>query len=507
MVEQLARALLVQTLTLAVACVAVRWLQLAVVRRLGAGAGYLAWLLVPVAMLAVALPHRAADALVIHVDVAAAMPAWVSAPLPQPTPHGNVAPAIAVAVWAAGVALSAALLLRRQRRFEALVARTQDGRAARLPAGTGPAVLGVWRRRIVLPRDFDTAFDADERRLMLAHEGVHLRRADNAWNLLASALLVVHWFNPIAWWAWRRLRADQELSCDAAVLRREPSESLASYANALLKVQGVTLAPPLATSWQSSHPLVERVRMLQVHRISAARHRAGLRVAALFVAIAGIGGYALRAGASAATDAVPGDKPAVLLSIDFDAGQIRRPITLTTDGDVTQPLKGANKPPSPTVLSRASERTTVRVAGDPAKHTLDSEMAFVATPLPDDRVQIDAELHYGDKLLGTPRVITHDGEPAHIEVKLDDDGHVFAVTLLPRLVRPAPAVPASNAAPAPPAPPAPPALAPAAPPAFRVVPDLPARPDQPPAVAPPAPPTYRVVPDLPAPPAPPQRAP
>ena len=489
MVEQLARALLVQTLTLAVACVAVRWLQMAVVRRLGAGAGYLAWLLVPVAMLAVTLPHRAADALVIHVDVAAAMPGWVSAPVPQPAAHGNVALAVVVAVWAAGVTLSAALLLRRQRGFEALVTPSLDDRAARLPAGTGPAVLGVWRGRIVLPRDFDTAFDADERRLMLAHEGVHLRRADNAWNLLASTLLVVHWFNPVAWWAWRRLRADQELSCDAAVLRREPSESLARYANALLKVQGITLAPPLATSWQSSHPLVERVRMLQVHRISAARHRAGLRVAALFVAIAGIGGYALRAGASAAPDAVLGDKPAVLMSVDFDAGQSHRPITLTTDGDVTQAPKGAKKHPSPTVLSRASERTTVRVAGDPAKNTLDSEMAFVATPLPGDRVQIDAELHYGDKLLGKPRVITHDGEPARIEVKLDDDGHVFGVTLLPRLVGPGAPVPPMVAPPAPPTPvalPTPPAApTPAPPPSIRVVPDLPA---PPPTVAPPAPP-------------------
>src|ERR1019366_6146319 len=103
--------------------------------------------------------------------------------------------------------------------------------------------------RIVLPRDFDSAFDAEERRLMLLHEGVHLRRADNAWNLLATALLVLHWFNPVAWWAWRCLRADQETSCDAAVLRAEAPGALSVYAGALLKVQGVALAPPLATSW------------------------------------------------------------------------------------------------------------------------------------------------------------------------------------------------------------------------------------------------------------------
>ncbi len=284
-------------------------------------------------------------------------------------------------------------------------------------------MLGVWRRRIVLPRDFDSAFDAEERRLMLLHEGVHLRRADNAWNLLATALLVLHWFNPVAWWAWRGLRADQETSCDAAVLRQESPAALAIYAAALLKVQGVALAPPLATSWQSTHPLVERVRMLQLHRLSSARHRAGLRVAALSIVVAGVGGYALRAGASTAPEARASDKTSVLTSVSVEIDR-----------------KSVTRTPSMTLM-RGGEKATFRLDGDPVGNVQAAEITYTATRLSGDRVEFDAELHLGGALVGSPRVITHDGEPARLEIQSADGAHVFGVTLLPRLVTPHAATP------------------------------------------------------------------
>ena len=179
MVDAVLRGLLLQTLTLSFAALAVRALQAIGLRRLGAAAAYLCWLLVPVAMLAVALPHPAVDALAVRIDVAAVTPAWAAAPaIERVAGQRVVVPGILLA-WAVGVALFAGLLVLRQRRFEALVASSRDATPT-LPAGTGPAVLGVWRRRIVLPLDVDSAFDAEERRLMLLHEGVHLRRADNA---------------------------------------------------------------------------------------------------------------------------------------------------------------------------------------------------------------------------------------------------------------------------------------------------------------------------------------
>jgi len=69
-IEHALRFLALQTFTLAVATCAVRLLQATLARPFGAGTRYLAWLLVPVAMLAVALPHPGVNALVIQAVLA-----------------------------------------------------------------------------------------------------------------------------------------------------------------------------------------------------------------------------------------------------------------------------------------------------------------------------------------------------------------------------------------------------------------------------------------------------
>jgi len=476
-IEALLRALLAQTIALSIAVVTVRGLQALVLKRLGAGAAYLAWLLVPVAMLAAALPHPATTALAVRVDVSALAPTWaVGPPVVGGGSRGGVAGALAAA-WLAGALLLGALLALRQRRFEATLTR-KPGAAEALPAGAGPAVLGLLRPRIALPGDFESAFDDEEQRLMLLHERVHLRRRDNLWNLLASLLLVLHWFNPIAWWAARCLRADQELACDAAVLRGESPAVLATYAGALLKVQGVALTPPLATAWQSSHPLVERIRMLRSHRLSPARHRAGLRLAALSILLAGVGGWALRAGANGAP-APAAARASVMTSLELQA-----------DSKDKVALR---------MLTRTGEQAMVLTNDDVARKALHGpvEIAYTVTKLDGDRLQIDTTLRHGEPLvtLGSPRLITRDGVPVRVEVRTADGTHALAVTMLPKLqpLQPAtaglPALPPLDAvSPLKSAPPLPSTDA------------LPSAPSVPPIAAQPAPPA-----DLP-PPLPPQRA-
>ena len=78
MIDAWLHGLLLQTFALSLATVVVRVLQATVLRRLGAAAAYLCWLLVPVAMGAVALPHPAIDPFAVHVDVSAIAPAWIA---------------------------------------------------------------------------------------------------------------------------------------------------------------------------------------------------------------------------------------------------------------------------------------------------------------------------------------------------------------------------------------------------------------------------------------------
>ena len=62
-----------------------------------------------------------------------------------------------------------------------------------------------------------------------SHELAHLRRRDLFKQVAASLVIALHWFNPLAWWAARRMRVEGEMAVDARVLRwrseQEASES------------------------------------------------------------------------------------------------------------------------------------------------------------------------------------------------------------------------------------------------------------------------------------------
>jgi len=48
----------------------------------------------------------------------------------------------------------------------------------------------------------------------------HLKRRGIYLGWLTSLLQILHWFSPIIWFAFYRMRADWELACDALVLTR-----------------------------------------------------------------------------------------------------------------------------------------------------------------------------------------------------------------------------------------------------------------------------------------------
>ena len=134
----------------------------------------------------------------------------------------------------------------------------------------GPMAVGFLKRRIVVPLDFGARYSQAERRLALEHELVHHRRGDIWWNLAALAVLALNWFNPIAHFAFRAFRTDQELACDAAVARRTDEIGRHDYALALVKSAsrpGQIAACPMYQADQ----LKRRLRMMKQHRASPAR--------------------------------------------------------------------------------------------------------------------------------------------------------------------------------------------------------------------------------------------
>ena len=293
-------------------------------RGAGARATYAAWLLVPLMLASPWLPG-----LTLPVPSPVASPLMappaalheVSAPVEAPASSGRGTTRALLTAWFAGAVALAALMAHRQQGHRRLLQRDALGQW-RAPAGHSPAVVGVWPARLVLPLDFEQRFDADTRRLMLAHEAVHLRRHDNAWNLLAAALLCLQWFNPLAWWGWQRLRADQELACDEAVLDTTPSAApRAAYARALLAAHGGPAHPALASGWASRHPLVQRLRWLTQHRAVSRRRRLSGTLLAMSL---GLGAAMLARAAqepAPRAKAQPGARQGLVFTIDSQVGQ------------------------------------------------------------------------------------------------------------------------------------------------------------------------------------------
>ena len=81
----------------------------------------------------------------------------------------------------------------------------------------GPATVGVWRPRIVLPR-WVLALPDLQRQYIVRHEEEHRRSHDCMLLFLASLTVVLLPWNAALWWQLRRLSLAVEMDCDRRVV-------------------------------------------------------------------------------------------------------------------------------------------------------------------------------------------------------------------------------------------------------------------------------------------------
>jgi beta-lactamase regulating signal transducer with metallopeptidase domain/WD40 repeat protein len=154
-----------------------------------------------------------------------------------------------------------------------------------------PVLLGFIRPRLLIPRDIAKQLGQEELRYVFLHELAHVKRHDIALAWLTALLQVLHWFNPLVWLAFHRMRCDRELACDALVLTRTQGEGTKDYGRAIVSLlEHFSFPPPLpglAGILENKSQLKRRIAMITQFKNNSYRWSvAGLGIVAVLGIIA-----------------------------------------------------------------------------------------------------------------------------------------------------------------------------------------------------------------------------
>ncbi len=280
-------------------------LQSALRHHLSAGMRYALWLPVLVVLLMPVLPESRWS--IEHVFQTAPQPVQImppdispvvmdrtpavseaAAPMPEPFNWQRLVLITWICVSAAMLVLGSLSFLLTLRRFkqarhpasdELLATLAQIAREMHLryvprvliaSSISSPAVTGLLRPTLLLPAQFDHEFTPAEARFVLKHELMHLKRGDLPLNALMCVLMTLHWFNPLLWIAFFKIRADREAACDAQVLRDATQDHRAEYGHALLKVETAFCPRGLSLGFvgifQRGSALRSRIQSIAINR-------------------------------------------------------------------------------------------------------------------------------------------------------------------------------------------------------------------------------------------------
>ncbi len=133
-----------------------------------------------------------------------------------------------------------------------------------------PVLFGFLRPRMLLPGDVINTLGRSKLRYVFLHELGHVRRYDILLGWLTCVLLILHWFNPLVWYAFYRMRTEGELACDELVLSTmsadEPQEYGETIVSLLEQFYHPRYVPGVAGILESKSQLKRRLIMITKFR-------------------------------------------------------------------------------------------------------------------------------------------------------------------------------------------------------------------------------------------------
>lgn len=233
--------------------------------------------------------------------VPSALPATTSSVTPVPpltvaepreatsVPYQRLNPtAMLLLVWLSVVAVLCVFVVRRTRQVSKLIKRAEEAplelvnllhdccqlsglkqHVVQLKISDqvgSPAICGLWKPTIILPRHLLDQLNQDQLRQVFVHELAHWKRYDLQLNCLQTLLLILYFYNPLVWLAHSMLRRLREQAVDETVLVTLQVQSH-QYSSTLLDIAALTSFPDklslqLIGILEPRKPLAQRIRRI-----------------------------------------------------------------------------------------------------------------------------------------------------------------------------------------------------------------------------------------------------
>jgi TonB family protein len=295
------------------------------------------------------------------------LPAWTESALLSAWVTASLATLAALVIGA----------MRHRRTALASSAAELLGIPVRVSEAFGPAVIGVWRAMIIVPR-WLLARRAEEQRLVIAHERSHIEARDPLLLVAGAGLVVLTPWNPVSWWCFARLRLATELDCDARVLSAGAPPR--AYGSLLLDLTAALPMSRIGSPAFAARPsqLEQRLLAMTTRPVGPHRRRATLLAAMMLTATAIIAACSAEVQEPLTADAAARTEPAAA-TVYFDF-QVEKPVA---------PAQGTAFPRYPDILRSASVEgqvvvqfvvdTTGQIDGTTFKVVTSSHALFTAS--------------------------------------------------------------------------------------------------------------------------------
>ncbi|MCH6268833.1 BlaR1 family beta-lactam sensor/signal transducer [Neobacillus citreus] len=100
---------------------------------------------------------------------------------------------------------------------------------------SSPITFGIFQPYIFLPSKTREEFSLNELKYVLLHELHHHKSKDLFVNYGLWLVQIIYWFNPVVWYASKRIRNDRELACDASVLNLLDESGYIEYGYTIIR--------------------------------------------------------------------------------------------------------------------------------------------------------------------------------------------------------------------------------------------------------------------------------